>query len=201
MPWKSRLTRLAVIVGCLAIVNPAQAEMPKGWFGGGEGYELTADTEVKHGGKASGSLKATEAAKNFGSFTTAIRADNYRGKRVRLVAFVKPEGVKDWAGLWMRVDGKDKTAIAFDNMNARAIKGTSDWTKYGLVLDVPKEAEEIYFGCLLSGRGRLWIDDMELLVVGDDIPVTGQPQTGTPRQGDYKPIELPKEPIGLDFEP
>ena len=190
-----------VALGCLSAALPARAEMPKGWFGGGEGYELTSDTEVKHGGKASGSLQATDKAKNFGTFTSAIRADNYRGKRVRLVAYVKPEGVKGWAGLWLRADGKEKTAIAFDNMNARPIKGTSDWTAYGLVLDVPRDAEEIYFGCLLSGQGRLWIDDMQLLVVDPDVPVTAQPQAGTARPGEYKPIDLPKEPVGLDFEP
>jgi hypothetical protein len=191
---------VATIIALVCTAS-ARAEPPKGWFGGGEGYELDCDIEVKHGGNASGSLKATEMAKNFGTFTSAIRADNYRGKRVRLVAFVKPEDVKGWAGLWMRVDGKEKTAIAFDNMNTRPIKGTSDWTKFGLVLDVPKEAEEIYFGCLLSGKGRLWIDDMELLVVGADVPVTADPLPGTPRQGEYRPIELPKEPVGLDFEP
>jgi hypothetical protein len=199
MRFATRLLLTAAALGCAT--TAARGETPKGWFGGGEGYELDCDIDMKHGGKASGSLKATDKAKNFGTFTSAFRADNYRGKRVRLVAFVKPEGVKGWAGLWLRVDGKEKTAIAFDNMNARPIKGTSDWTKYGLVLDVPKEAEEIYFGCLLSGPGRLWIDDMELLVVGTDVPVTAEPQVGTPRQGEYKPIELPKEPVGLDFEP
>jgi len=201
MRWTTRFWLTAGALGCLTAALPARAEMPKGWFGGGEGYELTGDTEVKHGGKASGSLKATDEAKNFGTFTSAIRADNYRGKRVRLVAYVKPEGIKDWAGLWLRVDGKEKTAIAFDNMNARPIKGTSDWTAYGLVLDVPMEAEEIYFGCLLAGRGRLWIDDMQLLVVGNDLPVTAGPGPATPRQGEYKLIDLPKEPVGLDFEP
>jgi hypothetical protein len=42
---------------------------------------------------------------------------------------------------------------------------------------------------------------MELLVVGTDVPVTAEPQAGTPRKGEYRPIELPKEPVGLDFEP
>src|SRR6187401_1169531 len=91
-----------LILGCLTAALPARAEPPKGWRGGGVGYELATDTEVKHGGKASGSLKATDAAKNFGALTQPIRADNYRGKRVRLVAYVKSEGVKDWAGLWLR---------------------------------------------------------------------------------------------------
>jgi hypothetical protein len=197
----TRLWLTAGVLGCLTAALPARAEPPKGWLGGGEGYELASDTEVKHGGKASGSLKATDAAKNFGTFTQPIRADNYRGKRVRLVAYVKPKGVKDWAGLWLRVDGKEKTAIAFDNMNARPIKGTSDWTAYGLVLDVPQEAEELFIGCLLAGQGRLWIDDMQLLVVGNDVPVTAEAGPGTPRRGEYKPADLPKEPVGLDFEP
>ena len=60
--------------------------------------------------------------------------------------FVKSdEEVKGWAGLWMRVDGKEKTGIAFDNMANRSIKGTTDWKTYEVVLDVPDDAEEIFF--------------------------------------------------------
>ena len=34
-----------------------------------------------------------------------------------------------WAGLWMRVD-KGKDMVAFDNMQDRPIKGTTDWQRY-----------------------------------------------------------------------
>lgn len=33
------------------------------------------------------------------------------------------------AGLWMRVDSPTPTPLAFDNMQARPIKGTLDWRR------------------------------------------------------------------------
>jgi len=37
-----------------------------------------------------------------------FKADDYRNKRMRLSAAVKSEGIEDWAGLWMRIDGPDQ---------------------------------------------------------------------------------------------
>jgi hypothetical protein len=63
----------------------------------------------------------------------------------------------------------------------RAIKGTSDWKKYVVVLDVPESAQEIAFGLLLTGAGQVWMDDLAFEVVGKDIPTTGpKPSAGVP---------------------
>jgi len=43
----------------------------------------------------------------------------------------------------MRID-KETTQLAFDNMENRAIKGTTDWLKYDVVLDIPKDAPGIF---------------------------------------------------------
>ena len=73
----------------------------------------------------------------------------------------------------MRVDCTDKnTSLAFDNMSNRAIGGTSDWTKYEIVLDVSKEAIGIAYGFLISGTGNAWFSDLKLEVVGNDVPTT-----------------------------
>ena len=64
----------------------------------------------------------------------------YFGKRVRLLAFVKAEVVSQWAGVWMRVDGPQD----------RPIKGTIDWTRVEIVLDVPNDAKDNAFGILGS---------------------------------------------------
>jgi hypothetical protein len=113
--------------------------------------------------------------------------------------FVKTAAGEGWAGLWMRVDGKDKTGIAFDNMMNRPVKGDTDWKKYEVVLDVPDSAEEIVFGFLLAGQGQAWVDDIELEVVGNDVKTTGletQPmdRVGQPLQG------LPDDPKNPNFE-
>jgi hypothetical protein len=123
----------------------------------------------------------------FGTLMQSIRAEQYKGKRVRLSGFVNSREVVGWAGLWMRVDqGKD--AVAFDNMQGRPIKGTTAWQRYDVVLDVPPEATGISFGILLAGTGEVWLSGTKFDVVGMDAPVTST--------GDNN---LPEKPVNLDF--
>jgi hypothetical protein len=117
-----------------------------------------------------------------------FRADKYLGKRVRFSAFVKSDGVQSWSGLWMRVD-KEKDSVAFDNMQDRAIKGTTGWQKYDVVLDVPQDATGIFFGVLLDGPGTVWLNSTTFEVVGPDVPTTGG-----------KGSKLPDGPTNLNFE-
>jgi RNA polymerase sigma factor (sigma-70 family) len=178
----------------------APARSPAGWGGGGEGYELTRDEAVKHAGRAGGALRSTDdRADGFGTFTQGFRAERYRGKRLRVSAFARTEGVEGWAGLWVRVDGKDKGGLAFDNMQDRPIRGTADWRKCEVVLDVPEEAQDIFFGFLLAGKGQAWVDDFAFELVGKDVAATGLKLEPTDKP-DGPAADLPKEPTNLDFE-
>jgi hypothetical protein len=107
-----------------------------------------------------------------------VKADAFRGTRVRMSGWVRADSVADSAGLWMRVDGPDtrKTqhSLSFDNMENRPIKGTSDWTRYEIVLDVPPESVEIAFGILLADTGEVWLDDVQFVKVGNDVPTTNR---------------------------
>ena len=178
----------------------AYADQPKGWGGGGDGYELSRNEAEKHAGKASGCVKSTgDAAEGFGTLTQAFAADAYRGKRLRMTAYVKTDGVEGWSGLWMRIDGKEKTGLAFDNMMERPVKGTTDWKKYEVVLDVPEDAEAIFFGYLVAGKGKGCVDDIAFDVVNNDVKTTGLEIAPQDRQGE--PLKgLSKEPKNLDFE-
>jgi hypothetical protein len=181
-------------------VGKAYADRPKGWGGGGEGYELSRDETEKHGDKASGCVRSTgDGAVGFGTLTQWFRADDYRGKRVRMSAFVKTAEVEGKAGLWTRIDGKEKTGLAFDNMMERPVKGTTDWKNYEVVLDVPAEAEEIFFGFLVAGKGRGWVDDIKFEVVNNDVPTTALELKPMDRQGELTK-DVPKEPTNVDFE-
>jgi hypothetical protein len=88
----------------------------------------------------------------------------------------------------MRVD-KEKTTVAFDNMQNRAIKGTQPWKAYDVVLDVPHDATGISFGVLLSGAGEVWMSDVNFEVVGNGVPVTSSVHTD----------RLPSHPVNLNF--
>jgi transglutaminase-like putative cysteine protease len=150
-----------------------------GWGGGGTGYERTIDTTQSHGGTNaarvhySGSLPPT--ARAFGTFTQAIDAASFKGKRIRYSGWLRteiPPGA--WAGLWFRVDGKDGDVLAFDNMDStgRAVRGTTPWTRYEIVMDVSQDAAFLVFGALLSGDGTAWVDDLAIEVAPADAPTT-----------------------------
>ncbi len=78
-------------------------------------------------------------------------------------------------------------------MQDRPIKGTTGWTKYEIVLDVPAKASILAFGALLSGTGEIWFDNVTFEVVGDAVKSTGSINGSTP---DY----IQDVPTNLDFE-
>lgn len=150
----------------------------KGWFLAGshpQDYEQGIDSTVTYHGKNSGSLKAKVAQPGgFGTVMQMFKADDYRNKRMRFAAAVKSEGTDEaWAGLWMRIDGREQgETLGFDNMQQRPIKGTTNWQKYEVVLDVPQKSVSVAFGLLLVGQGQAWLSDVEFEEVSADVPTT-----------------------------
>jgi hypothetical protein len=158
---------------------PARAGATSGncWqLAGGEQpcYQLDHDFVVTRAGKPSGRLMSIGECQSFGTMVQCIDPADYAGKRMRFSAYVKARDVKDWAGLWMRVDGAGGcgTALAFDNMNARPIKGSRDWARYEVVLDVAKDAKNICLGLLLQGPGKVWLSGVSFEPVGTAVPIT-----------------------------
>jgi hypothetical protein len=100
---------------------------------------------------------------DFGTVMMNTSAVEARGMRLRLSALVKSQDVADWAGLWLRVDGQaDNPALAFNGMENRPIRGTTSWTRYEVVVDVPDAAQNLAFGVLIKGTGQVWFKDMSL---------------------------------------
>jgi hypothetical protein len=73
----------------------------------------------------------------------------------------------------------------------RPIKGTTRWTTYQIVLDVPEKSSLIAFGLLLDGPGKVWICNIHFEVVSNDVPTT-------PERVDQP--NVPDQPINLDFK-
>ena len=102
------------------------------------------------------------------------------------MAFSCTENVAGFAGLWMRQDG-DSGAVAFDNMESRRLNGTTGWTEYTIALPLAPGAKRLFFGVLAAGAGRVWADDLRLLV--DGKPVAGVPRVEPERTA----LDLDKE--------
>jgi hypothetical protein len=125
-----------------------------------------------------------DKADGFGTAMQAISATCYRGERMRLAGSLRGRSIEGWAGLWLRVDGRRGPGQAFDNMQNRAVKGTTEWTEASVVLDVEDDADTIAFGVLLAGKGSVDVCGIRFEVVTADVPSTDL---------------WGKEPINLDF--
>jgi hypothetical protein len=161
------------------------------WYNAGSkpnSYQMGSDTSKVYKNQNVIRINSIEKKINgFGTMMKTVKSDLYVGKTVKMTGYVKSENVKNWAGLWMRVDFYGTDVLAFDNMGNRGIKRTTDWTKYEVVLFVPQEATSISYGVLLDGTGQIWFKDVKLEVVTDSIP-----ETGYNKGRDHKTISFEK---------
>jgi len=172
--WELLLTAIkankAYNLGFEKITDPSK--FPFGWFQWGtRDYTIRLDSLVKHNGKYSASIEPNkDSALAFGCVAHRFPV-NFEAKEIEVRAWLKSENAAKPIGLLLRMDGYSrKKSLALDNMMQRGIKGTNDWARYSVKLSLPKEATNIYIGAILSGgKGKLWIDDVELLVDDKNI--------------------------------
>lgn len=169
----------AALFALAIVLSPAAAQVPGSpadWHTiavRGE-YRFGTDSDARAGsqGRVSATVvAATDFPEHAGLLQQSIRADHYRGRRVRLSGYLRTVAA-DEARLWVRVDD-DSGVVGSDFMERRAVRGTSEWRRYALVVDVPRNARGLTFGVLLNGRGEIFVDDLALDVVGNDCPTTG----------------------------
>ena len=181
-----------VIVLALGCVLAVRADAPRGWFLAGSKpseFETGLDPGQAYQGHKSVYLKSKQLnVDGFGTLMQQFTAEEYLGKRVRLSGLVKSQEVTEWAGLSVRVDS-GRGVVAFDNMQNRPIKGTTELRHYEVVLDVPKDATGIALGILLTGPGEVWLNGASFNVVGPEVAVTGSSNAKTPGK-----------PVNLDFD-
>jgi C-terminal processing protease CtpA/Prc len=168
----SKLTDAATLPRVLNFEDQQSVGPPAGWFGRPEGTVLV-DDKIVHGGHWAARLE--RQADSPGAFSTLHRAIamDFAGTTLELRGFLRTEQVSQLAGLWMREDG-ETTALAFDNMANRPVTGTTEWTEYSIKLPVHPDARQLVFGALLVGNGKLWVDDLQVLM--DGKPVAGAPK-------------------------
>jgi hypothetical protein len=190
--WRQRHLRAAIGVGAavvaayavlVATANAQVGRMPTGWYAVGAGtgdYAVGTDLSRRDGGLGfgGGTIRSLIAApRGLATLQQSIRADLYRGERVRLSGFVKRGAREEMGGtaaLWMRVDGPAGSESS-DYMQNRPISEGTDWARYAVVLDVPPNAVGISLGVVLEGQGQVWLDDVALERVGRDVALTGRP--------------------------
>jgi hypothetical protein len=142
--------------------------VPHGWFNS-VGYVSHASARytirtVRRDGGACLMLSSPDAAAGeFGSVMQRFPAAFLAGRTVRLEGELRTDGVEGWAGLWIRADGEAVPNLIFDNMHRRGPRGTREWARYALDVNLPRETHWLNIGVVLTGAGTVWADDLRLL--------------------------------------
>ncbi|HEY0802250.1 MAG TPA: hypothetical protein VGD54_15540, partial [Steroidobacteraceae bacterium] len=184
---------VALCLSSLGAIATIRAEIPSGWIVAGSApkdFEFSRDSNEAWQGHNSALIAARSGvvSNGFGTLMQTISAENYRGGRWRLSGYLKTRDAAR-AQMWMRVDATDRNVVSFDNMDDRPITGTTDWTRYEIVLNVPSNSVDVAFGFLLTQGGKVWGSNFKLEKTDTSIPVTSA-----------APAIRPKEPLNLDFE-
>lgn len=173
--------------------------LPEGWITSGSresDYEMGIDAAEQGVAYiryryASGDRPAVSISDGFGTLMQSFSAEALRGKRVMLKAELRAWDVVGAVTLWLRIDGRQRELLRFDNMEQRAengvLKGTTEWVPRSIVLDVPEEAQSVNFGFYLRGTGCAAARGFALVEVDEDVAATGS----------YRPDRT--APFNLDF--
>jgi hypothetical protein len=109
------------------------------------------------------------APDSVGNLMQSFRGAAYRGKTVRLRAWIRVEaaGPEDRAQMWLRVDRPNGKVGFLEDMDGRPVR-SAEWTSCEIVAEIDSDAQFVDFGVRAVGRGRVWVDDVTFDVVPEE---------------------------------
>lgn len=158
-------------------------DMPEGWFKREkrpDTYEIGLDSNEYKTEPRSYYLKSSTnkvTSEDRATLSQVINSQKYKGKRVEFSALVKTEKVENAAYFFADL-------LPIIGNHSDAIKENTDWKKVSLTIYVPMESRDIHFGISLNGSGQVWVDDINVKIIGSYDA------------GDSKPSHI-NEPINL----
>jgi hypothetical protein len=175
------MPRMATFPTALAPVNPSFASGLFGWWHNGSGidrYTIGVDPDGYAPNHPCGYVKTehTETG-DWNAIMQEFSAHSYLGKRFRLSADIKSDGVSNSNCLWLRVDSPTSFTLSRvpDPLAGKphsTLSGSTEWRLITIVLDVSENAQGIAYGNSLAGTGKASIANVHVDVVGSSVPLT-----------------------------
>ncbi len=128
----------------------------------GEGTLAETMSEGCPEGSRCGRLVRKDTGAGYSAMVEVVRADSYRGKRIRLRGILRMASGTGRAILYLQVNRSGSEHTSLTGMAAG-----SAWRRDELLADVPKDAETLQFGLVVVGPAEGWIDAVEVQALGD----------------------------------
>jgi hypothetical protein len=154
--------------------KPGARGNPEGWVSiqhaGDLSYTFDIDDAIAHGGARSVRIDNV-GPEPFGALFQQVAAGPHRGRRVRLSAWMRTHEARGSAtggGAVLLLQAMQAGApLAWNHMKDAPVRGSTDWQRYAIEIDVPAAADQIELGTMLHGPGAMWLDDVMLEIVAD----------------------------------
>ena len=161
-------TDQASLTKILGFENEHTGDTPGGWFANPPGTVFM-DDKIVHSGQWS--VRIERKPQSAGAFSVIGRPISWEfsgSKSIEMRGYLRTEDVTGYAGLWLRQDNGSEM-LALENMQSQELKETHDWAEYKITLPVRAETKSLVFGVLMAGTGKVWADDLQILVDGKPV--------------------------------
>jgi hypothetical protein len=155
-------------------------------------YQAGVDREAPYAGTASAVLQG-DSGHGWVELSQDLPVAPYRGLRLRLRGFLRPDLQRGLAQLWLRAGPVDAVHVAGQiDASAAVVNGVRGWRRVDVVVDVPADAEALSVGVLLfDGDGEIHVDQLSLVEVppgltAEDADRGGQPPLPQPRNAGFE---------------
>lgn len=135
------------------------------------------------------------------AFNQTIAIETAVKKKFKVIASVKVETNEPlaWAGVWARVDTKNKEQGFFDNMGDRPIKA-KDWQSYTVEGTIDKNTKSLSFGGVCAYNGKFYFDKFQLLIENEKGVFEPLTILNSSFEIPVKNGEIPKWGLGISKE-
>jgi hypothetical protein len=137
---------------------------PSGWTvsPSGEGTVAETMTEGYPEGARCARLVRKDKGAGYSALVEVVRADAYRGKRIRLRGTLRTASGTGRTIFYLQVNrsGSEHTSLTGQGAGAA-------WRRDELLTDVPNDAETLQFGLVVAGPAEGWIDTVEVQSLGE----------------------------------
>jgi erythromycin esterase len=143
-----------------------------GWIKVGsfcDDYSMRVSEEAARSGSAGCVIECEpDIGQHSMSLHQYVSAEPYRGRCIRISAWLRGADMDGWAALWVEGHGAPPDLAQsneYYDLYDDSVRGNSEWTRQEIELTVGSRQEAIYFGIVCFGTGTLWVDDVSIEVV------------------------------------